>query len=109
MREKLTDALRQGELCFDFCIQPFVDEKKTPIEDAYIEWKEKDSPPVPIAMLVIPRQELDQRLQQEMERMAFNPWNTKDFTPLGLINLARRDVYSASAAHRGAKAKSGQE
>jgi hypothetical protein len=40
-----------------------------------------------------------------MERMAFNPWNTKDFTPLGLINLARKDVYGASAAHRGAKVK----
>jgi catalase len=103
MREKLLGALRKGDVCFDFCIQIFVDDKKTPIEDAYIEWKEKDAPPIPIAMLVIPKQELDDRLQQEMERMAFNPWNTKDFTPLGLINLARRDVYGASAAHRGAK------
>jgi catalase len=105
MREKLMQALRKGDVCFDFCIQIFVDDKKTPIEDAYIEWKEKDSPPLPLAMLVIPEQELDNRLQQEMERMAFNPWNTKDFTPLGLINLARNHVYGASAAHRGAKVK----
>ncbi len=34
--------------------------------------------------------------------MAFNPWNTNEFTPLGLINLARKNVYDASAAHRGA-------
>ena len=100
MREKLREALQEGDICFDFCIQPFVDEKRTPIEDAYIEWKEKDSPPIPIAMLVIPKQELDDHLQQEMELMAFNPWNTKDFTPLGQINLARKRVYDASAVHR---------
>jgi catalase len=105
MREKLMDALRDGDVCFDFCFQPFVDEKKTPVEDAYIEWKEKDSPPIPIAMLVIPRQELDDRLQQEMESMAFSPWNTKEFIPLGQINLARRKVYEASAGHRGAHSK----
>ena len=37
-----------------------------------------------------------------MEHMAFSPWNTEDFTPLGLINLARKQVYDASAVHRGA-------
>jgi catalase len=107
MREKLQDALREGAVCFDFCIQAFVDEKKTPVEDAYIEWKEKDAPPVPIAMLVLPKQDVDDRLQQEMERMAFSPWNTKEFIPLGRINLARKKVYSASAGHRGANIDAG--
>jgi hypothetical protein len=106
MRQKLRDALREGEVCFDFCAQIYVDEKKTPIEAAYIEWMEKDSPPIPVATLAIPGQELDDRLQQDIEYMAFNPWNTKDFIPLGLINLARRDVYAASAVHRGASVKS---
>jgi catalase len=107
MREKLREALREGEVCFDFCIQSFVDEKRTPVEDAYIEWKEKDSPPVPIAVLVIPQQDIDERLQQEMEQMAFSPWNTAEFTPLGRINLARKSVYTASAEHRGANLKAG--
>ena len=102
LREKLKEGLRAGEVCFDFCIQLFVDEKKTPIEDAFIEWKESDSPPIPIASLVIPKQELDEGLQQEFEHMALNPWNTRYFTPLGLINLARKNVYGASAVHRGA-------
>jgi catalase len=101
LREALSDALNNGDVCFDFCIQRFVDEKRTPIEDAYIEWKESDSPPVPIATLTIPRQEIDPQLQQEMEAMAYNPWNTADFTPLGLINLARKKVYAASAKNRG--------
>ncbi len=106
LREKLREALKEGEVRFDFCIQLFVDEKRTPIEDAYIEWKESDSPPIPIATLIIPKQDLDVQLAQDMEHMAFNPWNINEFTPLGLINLARKKVYDASATHRGAFVKS---
>ncbi len=104
-REKLLEALKVEDLSFEFCVQLFVDETKTPIEDAYIEWKESDAPPVCIATLTIPKQNLDQQLQTEMEQMAFNPWHTKDFTPLGLINLARKKVYDASAKHRGSSLK----
>lgn len=105
LREKLLAALREDEVCFDFCIQLFVDEKRTPIEDAYIEWKESDSPPIPVATLTIPRQELDSQLQMDIEKMAFNPWHTKEITPLGLINLARKKVYDASAKNRGSSLK----
>jgi catalase len=100
LREKLREALNEGDISFEFCVQLFVDEMKTPIEQAYIEWKESDSPPVPIATLIVPKQDLDDQLQQDMEQMAFNPWNTTDFTPLGLINLARKKVYEASASYR---------
>lgn len=106
LREKLREALREGEVCFEFCIQLFVDEKRTPVEHAYIEWKESDAPPVPIATLIIPKQELDLQLQEDMEHMAFSPWNTNELTPLGLINLARKKVYDSSASHRGASMKS---
>jgi catalase len=106
LREKLLEALKEGELRFDFCIQLFVDDKKTPIEDAYIEWKESDSPPIQIAALIIPKQEFDGPLQMDIENMAFNPWHTKEFTPLGLINLARKKVYDASARNRGSSLKS---
>ena len=106
LREKLRAALNEGDVCFDFCIQLFVDEKRTPIEDAYIEWEESDSPPIPIATLIIPKQEINAQLQQDMEHMAFSPWNTSEFTPLGLINLARKKVYEASAVHRGASVNS---
>ena len=105
LREKLREGLKEGGIEFDFCVQLFVDEKRTPIEDAFIEWKEADSPPIPIATLVIPKQDLDSPLQQAVEQMAFNPWNTEEFTPLGLINLARKNVYDASAIHRGAPVK----
>ena len=106
LREKLREGLKEGEICFDFCVQLFVDEKRTPIEDAYIEWRESDSPPIPIATLVLPQQALDLQLQEQMEHIAFNPWNTEEFTPLGLINLARKKVYDASAIQRGGLVRS---
>jgi len=107
MRGKLLEALKEGDLHFDFCVQLFVDDKKTPIEDAYIEWKESDSQPIPIATLTIPKQDFDEQLQKDMENMAFNPWHTKEHTPLGLINLARKKVYDASAINRGSSLKVG--
>jgi catalase len=104
LHERLRDGLHTQDVCFDFCIQLFVDEKRTPIEEAYIEWKEYDSPPIPLATLVLPKQEIDPQLQLDMEHMAYNPWNTTEFTPLGLINLARKKVYDASATNRGGSA-----
>ena len=101
LQEKLREALKENDLRFDFCVQRFVDSQKTPIEDAYIEWKESDSPPIPIATLTILKQDFDDQLQVGMEEMAFNPWHTKEITPLGLINLARKKVYASSAIHRG--------
>jgi len=106
LREKLVEALRKGEIGFDFCVQLFVDEARTPIEAAYIEWKEADAPPLPIAALILPRQEFSPELEQAVAQMAFNPWNTRDFTPLGLINRARKSVYEASARRRGASLRS---
>jgi hypothetical protein len=108
LRENLKVALMEGDLSFDFCLQLFVDDRKTPIEDAYIEWKESDAQPVPVATLTIPKQVFDDQLQQEMEVMAFSPWNTNEITPLGAINLARKKVYDASAMHRGGIVASGR-
>jgi catalase len=105
LREQLREALQAGDVCFDFCIQLFVDETRTPIEHAYIEWKESDAAPIPIATLIIPRQDLDAQLQEDIEQMAFSPWNTRDLLPLGLINLARKKVYESSAIHRRAAAE----
>ena len=103
LREKLIAGLMENKVSFDFCIQLYQDDHKTPVEDAYIEWKESDSPPIPIARLLIPGQDFDPRLQEQIEVMAFSPWNTNELAPLGQINLARKKVYAASALHRGGK------
>jgi hypothetical protein len=105
LRTEMADRLRVGSVEFVLSFQPFVDESKTPIENAAKEWREADAPFVPIARLVIPQQDVDsgegQAAEERVDRLAFNPWHTTDeFRPLGHINRARKAVYLASSAHR---------
>ena len=102
LRAEIISRLREGDVRFDFKIQRYVDEERTPIEDGTVEWKEADAPFVTVARLVIPAQELDAEDEAEIDGYAFNPWNASvdDFRPLGSMNRARRLVYSASAKLR---------
>jgi hypothetical protein len=102
LRAELKSRLSAGDVAFDFKVQRFVDEAKTPIEDATVEWKEEASPLIPIARLVIPMQELDPAGEAGIERYEFNPWNgaSDDYKPLGSMNRARKMVYQASAKLR---------
>jgi hypothetical protein len=97
--------LAEGPIRFELCIQRFIDEKTTPIEDTSVEWQVRATPPVPVAILTIPRQDValarTRARAREIEGLAFNPWNTTDeFRPLGHLNRARKAAYDASAAHR---------
>jgi hypothetical protein len=105
LRAELAERLVAGEILFDLHFQRWVDETKTPIENAAKTWDERYSPAVPIARLVIPRQNIDnlegQAVEEKVDQLAFNPWNTTAaFRPLGHINRARKTVYVASSAHR---------
>lgn len=99
------ERLQKEPITFDFGVQRFVDEVKTPIEDGSVEWKESDSRVEVIAQLVIPQQDLSTASARETEalvdKLEFNPWNTtEEFRPLGNLNRARRTVYEASADYR---------
>jgi len=102
LREAFAEHLKQRTIGYRLAVQPFVNERLTPIEDAAIEWREEVSEPVEIATLLLPSQDLlCERGQQQMDAvndMVFNPWNAPaDFRPLGNINRARAEVYGASA------------
>jgi zinc transporter ZupT len=101
---ELRGRLAKGDVRYTLCVQPFVDEKTTPIEDTAVEWTERVSPPVPVAVLTIPKQEYGAEARanaQTIDELSFNPWNTTDeFRPLGNLNRARKAVYDASSAHR---------
>lgn len=75
------------------------------MENASKEWEERDAPFATVAELEIPYPDLgddDQgKLDEDIEEIAFSPWNTKDFKPLGSMNEARRRVYDQSAEKRG--------
>ena len=102
LRAEIVSRLRSGDVTFDFKVQRYVDDAKTPIEDATVEWKAEDTPLVPVARLVIPMQEIDPGSEAEIEQAAFNPWNgaSDDYRPIGSMNRARKLVYYASAKLR---------
>lgn len=107
LRDDLVARLREAPLRFDLLVQLFVDEERTPIEDASVEWRESDSPFVPVADVVIPRQDLwseaGRRVEDFVERLSFDPWHAPvDFRPLGNMMRARSHAYRLSVTERGA-------
>ena len=103
LRDALRARLDEAEATFDFLVQLQTDTRRTPIEDATIEWKESDAPYQRVATIRIPRQhfEDDERMMR-CEQAAFNPWHClADHQPLGAMNRARRAIYHAMAEFRG--------
>jgi hypothetical protein len=105
LHHEIADRLRAADISFHISLQPYVDERHTPIEDGSVEWTEEASPPIRVATLTIPQQDIDaaegRATERRVDEIAFNPWNTtEDFRPLGNLNRARKAVYAASSAHR---------
>lgn len=102
----LADAMRtrlaREDATFELMVQPQVDAQRTPIEDASVEWREADSPYVPVARIRIPAQSIDAAGQTaRCEQAAFNPWHClREHRPLGDMNRARREIYRTMAAFR---------
>ena len=101
----LEDAMRrrlsESDAVFDFMVQFHVDRARTPIEDASAEWREADSPYVPVARIRIPSQSIEPSSASACEPVAFNPWHCLPaHRPLGNMNRARREIYQAMAAFR---------
>jgi hypothetical protein len=73
-----------------------------PIEDAAREWPEDLSPYCEVGELIFhPQDPLDPARQEQVDRLAFSPWNaTEDHRPLGRIMRARRHVYAVLSQKR---------
>ena len=96
--------LREKSLQWDLQLQPFVDEDRTPIEDASINWP---SPYSTVARLILPLQDGDstmgQALAKQVEAAIFDPWQALAVhRPLGDVMRARKAVYFESQTARGA-------
>lgn len=102
LRHNLQQALEIGEACFDFMVQLQDPEKDMPVEDPAVEWKESDSPFIPMARITILSQVFDTEEQMNFcENLTFNPWHTHpDMEPIGQINRIRQNVYQASSKYR---------
>jgi catalase len=100
LREEFNDLLNKEGMAlkFDFRIQLYQDEERTPMENPSKEWKESNAPFATLAELEILKPD---KSDNKIEEMTFSPWNTKDFTPLGAMNKVRKLVYDKSAEKRG--------
>ena len=96
--------LRDKSLQWELQLQPFVDAKRTPIEDASVNWP---SPYTTVARLTLPKQDTDspqnQALAKQVESSIFDPWQAlAAHRPLGDVMRARKAVYFVSQQARGA-------
>ena len=102
LSERLAAHLAREEARFDFLVQFQTDSRRMPVEDASVEWRERDSPYRRVAQIRIAVQTVGGPGDDEScEQLSFNPWHAlPDHRPLGGLNRARRDIYRAMAAFR---------
>lgn len=94
LRDDLHNRLQRGAVKWRLAVQLYAAEETTPVNDASVAWK---TDPIEIGVLEIPALPTPE-LEAQIDRLAFNPAN--GFEPLGITH-ARREVYAASARHRG--------
>lgn len=87
--------LDKDEATFDFCVQLYHSAKTTPIENASIEWKEKNSPFIKIAEITIPPQQMNTKERFLLaEKFSYSPAHSLvEHQPIGGLNRARIIVY----------------
>jgi len=110
LRDALRAHLAQAEATFDLMVQFHVDESRTPIEDATVEWTQERAPWQAVARIRIPRQSIDDAARSaRCEQMAFNPWHARpEHRPLGGMNRARKEIYQAMSEFRRAAGAPGR-
>ncbi|MDB4988162.1 MAG: cytochrome [Myxococcaceae bacterium] len=103
LRETMKRQLATGDYCFDLYVQRFHSQQTTPVEDASVEWRERDAPLELLATLRILKQtDFDTPERHAFgEQLAFNPFRClPEHRPLGGISRARRQVYRAISSFR---------
>jgi len=114
LRRALMSHLADHDAMFDVQVQPFVNDRATPVEDATRRWKQRVSRFHHVATIRIPRQvfwpepgmpadlaKATKTMVDLGENMSFNPWHgLKAHEPLGPINETRRVVYRGISTFR---------
>lgn len=97
LRDNLAKSLADSQASFDFFIQIQTTTDAMPVEDPTIEWKEAQSPLIPVARITIAAQTFSSPERLSFcENLSFTPWHgLAVHRPLGGINRVRRTVYEA--------------
>jgi hypothetical protein len=100
----LANRLAEREYRFTLSVQRRTDPGRMPLDRATVEWPEEDSPFVPVARLVLPRQDVCARGQGDYgQGLSFNIWRVPAENapaPESSIAAVRREVYAAGARLR---------
>jgi hypothetical protein len=105
LTEELSARLRTAPVVYDFQVQFFEDETRTPLEDGSVEWKETDAPFVTVARLTLAQQdpttERGRKLGELVEGFSFDPWHAlEEHRPVGDLMRARNPAYRLSTGER---------
>ena len=95
LTENMEKHLATNEASFDFMMQVQKDPGRMPVEDAGVEWSEKESPFIKVATLHISPQTFRTREREELaEDLSFSPAHSLiEHRPIGGINRARIEIY----------------
>jgi catalase len=102
LRTRLAERLAAGAARFEFLVQRYVDATRTPVEDATVEWLERDAPFERVATITVPAQAFATPERDALaEQLSFTPWHSLPaHEPVGGVNRLRRDVYRAISQYR---------
>lgn len=102
LTENMEKHLQNEEALFDFMIQLQKGNNSMPVEDAAIEWNEKDSPFIKVAEIRIPKQHIKNDKRDELaENLSFSPAHSLvEHKPIGGINRARVKIYKELSEFR---------
>lgn len=99
----LKSRLMRAPAQFEFSIQfRMGNDDMMPLDRATVPWDEAASPPVHVATLYLPQQDIDALGQAKYgEDLSFNIWQTlPEHEPQGSLAAARRSAYAAAAKLR---------
>ncbi|MFG2883396.1 catalase family protein [Streptomyces sp. NPDC048297] len=101
-RPALEAELRERPYTFHIQVQLCTDLARMPVEDTTVEWPERLSPPVTVAVLHLPQQDISgPENLEKMDALSFTPWRvTAEHAPLGTIMRARKEVYRHASVLR---------
>ncbi|WP_444944165.1 LodA/GoxA family CTQ-dependent oxidase [Microbulbifer sp. ZKSA006] len=102
LAQEMAARLANEAMTFEFCIQLRTNPETMPLDEATVEWPVSESPFVPVADIVFPKQDINRRGQAAYgENLSMNIWRvTKEHKPQGSIADVRKVVYAASADTR---------
>lgn len=100
-RDNIYQTLKKSDITYDFYIQLQSNSKDMPVENPIVEWCEKQSKPIKVGTVTIPKQALSNDLINRVDKMCFSPWICyPEHQPLGCINRARKLAYQESFKYR---------